>query len=92
MNQLKTLICQILSFPVVSSVILLKIKMVHGLLTLQERSKGITVNVGVKDKSYTNLAGNEGSSGTDKKVTVKIDSIIPDGNTAIISGTTEPGK
>lgn len=54
--------------------------------------QGITVNVGVKDKSYTNLAGNEGSSGTDKKVTVKIDSIIPDGNTAIISGTTEPGN
>lgn len=33
---------------------------------LSGTKQGITVDISVKDKSYTDLAGNEGSSGTDK--------------------------
>ncbi|WP_180045317.1 MULTISPECIES: Ig-like domain-containing protein [unclassified Acinetobacter] len=54
---------------------------------------GTTVEVTVKDDTYTDLTNNLGSGHQDQVITIKIDSVKPntDGN-AIISGKTEPNQ
>ena len=59
---------------------------------LTDTQQGTTVKIDVKDKSYSDLVGNEGSSGTDKEITVKIDSIKQTDTGSIITGTTEHGN
>ncbi|WP_216076994.1 Ig-like domain-containing protein, partial [Acinetobacter defluvii] len=52
---------------------------------------GKTIEVTVKDQSYSDLSGNLGTSGADKEITIHIDRVTPSGNGALITGTTEPG-
>ncbi|MQW92006.1 BapA prefix-like domain-containing protein, partial [Acinetobacter sp. dk771] len=56
--------------------------------------QGQAVEVQVKDKSYTDLAGNAGTAGDDEVVTIKINSVTPDSTSggSKISGTTKPGN
>ncbi len=55
---------------------------------------GKTVTVDVTEGSYTDTAGNAGSTGTDEDISIKINSIYPDtvGGGSVVTGITKPGN